>query len=70
MEQPSPTVPGTTKCGAKHGAKRGTSASRKGSKQPESLWPFPQWKDGKIVPKKLRRMTKKEARSYEEPALF
>ena len=33
-------------------------------------WPFPQWKDGKIVPKKLRRMTKKEARSYEEPALF
>lgn len=33
-------------------------------------WPFPEWKDGKMVVKKLRVPTKRDVLRYEEPAPF
>ena len=40
-------------------------------KKPEPLqWPFPQWKDGKMVVKKVRMPTKKEQLRELPPALM
>lgn len=47
-----------------------TEQKAKQDKQQPIAWPFPQWKDGKMVAHKFRKITKAQLAEAVGPALF
>ena len=48
-----------------------TEQKAKQDKKPQPIaWPFPQWKDGKMVAAKFKRITKAQLAEAAGPALF